>query len=1274
MAAIEIFLTSRWDNAGTQAARQDIQRIAADIAGSIKGIDLFGAKMPGGGSIFGGISGDAAEGVANTAQLGQELGLVSAELAEMIRQITVLEGAGLTEEILEAAGAFAQLTEEEKAAAKAAQQGAEQTAAAQEQQAVTAGKVIKGLQQRKALTDALANSMSSLTRFSTAELFDFGKGTTSADEFTNKLLEVAEGQRRLAETAQAVGLPQVAAAFRERAAQAENLARKEGTLAEREREAARAARENAQAQQVVVQSLRDRFRALNQLSSVDILAGIPQEIKGTKELNKFLDQQVKIFKRLAEARRRAGEFDLAARMEKFAQQLKNAAKEAGGLSDAERRVAENAQELTGFFEQFGITGEMSGQQAKQALDGIITSLEQQQKQAASSRKAMEFGEQISQAKSFRSSIDQSAAAVGQFGQETGILGTIMQSSFNQLGFVMFITENTIKSIINKFKLLFDTIREGGQQIESMNAFAAATERAGVSARQLTDSVQEQAQGLISIQAMQAASVRLESAGAKAALEHMDAIAQGAVAIALRSGNAQEAENIFKKMTDAVAKGTATTLDLNGVIIDLSTAQDRINILTEEYGRDLDDLETKQIVWEEMSRQIAANIRLTEGLEPAIGSLNESTESMSQKWADVKTTFGFFADIVFSGLSKIKDAIGGIAAIAGGFAAIFSPALGVVAGAVAGGITAIDNFKQVLLALSDAGIVVFAVLGSGFAAIRIIIDNTIQQFRKLLEVGDAVRRLEFDEAKQHISEMGQIAEDSVDAILGIPEAAIEVAGQLHDEIKTALGLFEDTDVDITPSIDTSFFDKLRESLEFVLSDERQFSRDLEKINEDHGERVAEIWERFRERIEKIQEQSHKRMREAEEDFADKIEDINEDLADKLDDINADLDKKIERLEEDSQDRREKAISKSNKRKEKIEKDFQKKIRDIQRRFELAALKALIDRDARALFEAQMRRDEDIRKAKEDAEEKKQNEIDNLRDMIDEINREEEKRKRRAREDAEDRRKEAKEAWKDQIDDAVEAMEDLREEIREQLEEQLLEANKARDKDLKNAEKAKNKRIKQLKEEFKERKLIEEATTALQKLEAERQRFITARQTGDLLNELDSRKDALLAYMDIWALVASVTGQGLPALGGGGGGGFPFDGDGDGDGGGPVGPPCADVATIPFIPRNDFANPDPCSPEGITGIAPDCSRWTCFDGGWRIGGAGQGEVQGAPQGQAQGAPQGTGQGPMGAPIGGGLIGVGGGGSGRIPVTINVENDETLREIFKSISYEAFVEITG
>ena len=35
-------------------------------------------------------------------------------------------------------------------------------------------------------------------------------------------------------------------------------------------------------------------------------------------------------------------------------------------------------------------------------------------------------------------------------------------------------------------------------------------------------------------------------------------------------------------------------------------------------------------------------------------------------------------------------------------------------------------------------------------------------------------------------------------------------------------------------------------------------------------------------------------------------------------------------------------------------------------------------------------------------------------------------------------------------------------------------------------------------------------------------------------------------------------------------------------------------------------------------------------------------------------------------------GGGGNGRIPVHLVVDNDETLKEILKSISYEAFIEI--
>ena len=83
-------------------------------------------------------------------------------------------------------------------------------------------------------------------------------------------------------------------------------------------------------------------------------------------------------------------------------------------------------------------------------------------------------------------------------------------------------------------------------------------------------------------------------------------------------------------------------------------------------------------------------------------------------------------------------------------------------------------------------------------------------------------------------------------------------------------------------------------------------------------------------------------------------------------------------EDFQDRRVEDKKKHDKKLEDIEEDHQKKIDNILRKFELSRLKALIDRDARALFLAEQRKNEELRKANETADDKTQDEQEKFED--------------------------------------------------------------------------------------------------------------------------------------------------------------------------------------------------------------------------------------------------------------------------------------------------------
>jgi hypothetical protein len=1266
MATIEVLINSRFSAEGFNEAKARVQSLAADIADSVKGFSDFGAPM--GQDILSGLGGEA--GIANTAALAQNLGLASAQLAEMTRQVVTLGGAGITEEILEASGAFEKLSEEEKKAAREAAKVAQasgQATQAQEEEVITIGKVIQGLQSKKAKVDAVAAAMQNLTKLNLAEILEIG-GTGNIDQFTQNLRELSARLREVAEIGRESLGPEVAAAFIDRANAVDAVNRRYGDLTKVEREEAAAARENAQAQGVVTQSLKERLEAFNKLSSVDILERIPKEIKGTKDLNRFIEQQVKAYQKLAEQQRRLGNFGLAARMEKQAENFKRAAREAGGLSEAERKATERATELAAALKKLGIDSSQSAADVRKELNKTVEALKEQEKAAKSADEALKLGEKVREVEGLRDSIDNTAKSVGQFGQETGILGTIMTSTFNQLGFVMFITENTIKSITNKIKLLFDTIKEGGKIIESYQALDAVMQRVGGSAGKMVDEIQESSRGIISQADSIASLTKIGNQLGDAGLNVADFWARGSLAIALAGGNSQNTTEAFNQLVTVAAKATARFIEINGVFIDLSGALDKIKDKTEEYGRELTLAERQAIFIAEINDQLEIQISNTEDLVIATQNLVEAQKTAEDSWTAVKTAFSFFADSAIGALGAIGVATGEV----NQQSLLLKGNLPLISQGILALGSAVNVFRDMKSALAGVGDILLGIgaLGAGVAiALTAMLGSIIQGFREMGDVAEAALKLDFSQMRIELSEVGETAANTAAALLDLPSIITERFQEVRKELRLALGIFDETHIGDEVQVDTSFFDQLiaatQNAIDFLESEDRQFLKNIEDINEQHGETLTKIWQDFGDAIIEIEKKKNKQIEKLKVDHISKMQELDQNLADKLEDINADETKKISRLEEDFNLRREKAKKDSAKRKEKIEKDHQRKIKDIERRFELARLKALIDRDARALFEAEERRRLDLEKAKENAEEKKNDEVEKLKETIDELNAQEELRKRRAREDAEERRRDAQDAWAKQVQDAVLAMMEMRDKIKEQQEEQVAEANEKREEDLKNAEKAKKKRIKQLTEEFRERKLIEQLQTRILKIEAAKQKFEQIGKTNSLITELERQKEALLAYAEIWKQVLRDTSVPLPGAPGGGTGPPPP------PGGGP--PPPGDPSGCDFRSSLPITEGTGCL-SSLFGGGVICDstgkKWKCINNRFV-------PLMGAPSSfeanQLGTGIQGTTGGLFGATGGGGLMAGGGtGGARRIPVVIQATGDDTLEAIFKSLSYEAFVEI--
>jgi len=141
-----------------------------------------------------------------------------------------------------------------------------------------------------------------------------------------------------------------------------------------------------------------------------------------------------------------------------------------------------------------------------------------------------------------------------------------------------------------------------------------------------------------------------------------------------------------------------------------------------------------------------------------------------------------------------------------------------------------------------------------------------------------------------------------------------------------------------------------------------------------------------------------------DYGRKKEDIAIDLARDLEDINIKLQDDVEDI---TRKHKEKLID--------VEKKYYRDIDRIMRRFEMAKLRALIDLDGRALFEAEAARDADLADAQATRKEHREEESDSfaqkLRDQEDQAERE----RRQAMLDNERKRADAARDYQRQLDD-------------------------------------------------------------------------------------------------------------------------------------------------------------------------------------------------------------------------------------------------------------------
>ncbi|HKZ39962.1 MAG TPA: hypothetical protein VJ044_03320, partial [Candidatus Hodarchaeales archaeon] len=203
-------------------------------------------------------------------------------------------------------------------------------------------------------------------------------------------------------------------------------------------------------------------------------------------------------------------------------------------------------------------------------------------------------------------------------------------------------------------------------------------------------------------------------------------------------------------------------------------------------------------------------------------------------------------------------------------------------------------------------------------------------------------------------------------------------------------------------------------------------------EDAARRTIELWDEVAKKISDLRDKFERDVLESERQLADDMEDAatkrDRDLAD---------------LEEENNRKRDEAIADAEKKRQRDEEDaesaHQRRIQKILDKYNRARLQALLDLDARALFEAELTRDQELKDAELDRRERKEQAEKELKDKIEDIE-----------DNYEEKRREILRQYDRDIEDAKEADRRRKRDLERALDEQVAEQERYRREEMQNIE--------------------------------------------------------------------------------------------------------------------------------------------------------------------------------------------------------------------------------
>lgn len=746
--------------------------------------------------------------------------------------------------------------------------------------------------------------------------------------------------------------------------------------------------------------------------------------------------------------------------------------------------------------------------------------------------------------SLRSSADNMQALTG--ATEKNVVATEKQGStfdlinnkFAKFSFNLFVLQGTINTITRLLSQMFNTLMEGASIADRSNSFNTLLENAGVNAEAMRSQLMQASQGVVTLDAAMRPTIQLMKAGVPEVANMSGKLLQMAVASAKLSGDLSQTEHIYTTLVRGIVRGSPLLIDNADIYLKLGDATERY---AQSIGKTVEQLSQQE--------KIIATARAVEEQGDAIIALGEEVQSSAQFYQQMKTdateAWNAIKSAAAESLSTIaanqreavlaaadlRNQLKGMSEEQQDFWRRFNevkhdqPLRVLAEGFLFAGSTIVEVVKFIITALGDLWnaftttmhygaqvIDIFTKMKTGEVTVaegmRILRESTVEVNEALADGLNPAD--EWNEAVSNIKDRSREAAVNLGLL---PTEMQNIGDAAQAEANKVASAFEQMSAGIQAAIEArtgidAQFGEKRADIEEDLADK------IKDINEDLADKLVDISSGLRDKLLDLNNKYKEDVANLAQETAEELQSIDEELADKLADAT-----------ETATKSREDAYSDRNKGIEDAQEKHQKKLLDIERRYEASRLKALIDRDARALFEAEQARAQGRDEANEDLDDQIKDEEEKLKEKINSINELEEERRQDAIEAANKRRNDALEAQAKELQDLKDNFAKQKAEAQKAANEQRQDAIRSANEKRRDAQEHYRDSLQDLDEWYREQLMLQKERQLQEKLSELEHLNEMGELTQDHLNELKGM------WTDYNSFVGGSTGAGGVSSGGG-----------------------------------------------------------------------------------------------------------------------------------------------